>query len=44
MIEHEKNRKPLSVFRLMNIALFVEFVLFIVGAVLSSVLSVNAGQ
>jgi hypothetical protein len=44
MIEHEENSRPLPVFRLMNIALFVEFAIFVAGAILSSVLSVNAGQ
>jgi len=44
MIDIEKNKRRPPFFRLMNIAIFVEFALFVVGAVLSSVLSVSAGQ
>ena len=44
MIEFEENKGRPPFFRLMNIAMFVEFALFVVGAVLSSVLSVSAGQ
>lgn len=44
MIDNEENRESPPYFRLMNIAMFVEFAVFVVGAVLSSVLSVSAGQ